>query len=162
MAKTKVIIDEYDSGKACKFYSCFLGNETQCEFDKFIDRVDSDGKNIELEKLVTILNDGILEKNGAIERYFRLEGKRSDRICALPVLASKLRLYCIRISDVILIIGNGGVKTTDTYQNDTHLNKCVETLQKIDYELKKLEQEGIILYRNKTILDFPVELFINT
>ncbi|MBI1837784.1 MAG: hypothetical protein HYR91_11030 [Flavobacteriia bacterium] len=61
-----------------------------------------------------------------------------------------------------MIIGNGGVKTTDTYQNDTHLNKCVETLQKIDYELKKLEQEGIILYRNKTILDFPVELFINT
>jgi len=51
-----------------------------------------------------------IARTGAQERYFRREGKMKDSVVALPVLASKLRLYCLRLSDKILILGNGGVK----------------------------------------------------
>ena len=58
---------------------------------------------------------------------------------------SKLRLYCLRLSDKILILGNGGVKKSKTYEQDSELNGYVLTLQKFDNLIK----EGI---RNKTIV----------
>lgn len=54
----------------------------------------------------------------------------NDRVCALPVLRSKLRLYCLRLSDSILILGNGGVKKTKTYNEDYTLKGYVITFQK--------------------------------
>ena len=162
MTNIKVIIDEYETGKACKMYTFFLNDEVESEFNKFLDEIDSTaGITNELDKLIVVLNDGVLEINGAKERYFRPEGKMGDRVCALPVLSTKLRLYCIRISDEILIIGNGGVKTSKTYQDDPHLNNCVEILQKIDAKLKDMERSNDIAYFKKTILDFPIELSIN-
>lgn len=42
------------------------------------------------------------------------------------------------------MLGNGGVKTTQTYEEDPHLHKCVQTLQKIDIEIKKNERQQIV------------------
>lgn len=55
-----------------------------------------------------------------------------------------LRLYCLNISHKIFVLGNGGVKTTLTYEEDPHLHKCVQTLQKIDIEIKKNERQQIV------------------
>jgi hypothetical protein len=57
----------------------------------------------------------------------------------MPVVQSKLRLYCLRLSDKILIIGNGGVKNTKTYEESKELKGYVLTLQNFD----KLIKEGI-------------------
>ena len=92
---------------------------------------------------------------GAKEYFFRPEGKMKDRVCAIPIYTSSrgnklegtLRLYCIRISDKLLIVGNGGIKTTQTYNEDDTLSKHVQTLQKIDKELYKMENDGIDIYR---------------
>lgn len=51
---------------------------------------------------------------------------------------ASLRLYLLNIQSKVLILGNGGIKETSTYQEDNHLNKCVNTLQKIDIQLKML------------------------
>ena len=45
----------------------------------------------------------------------------NDHVSALAIDSRKLRLYCLRISDQILILGNGGVKTTRTYEEDPKL-----------------------------------------
>lgn len=63
----------------------------------------------------------------------------SDRVCALPVVKSKLRLYCLRLSDSILILGNGGVKKTRTYDEDDELRGFVVTMQNFD----KLINDGV-------------------
>lgn len=90
---------------------------------------------------------GIVQE-GAKEVFFRPEGKINDRVCAIPLFSSgskyngTLRLYCIRISDGLLIVGGGGQKTSRTYQEDEQLNSCVQTLQKIDKELSRMEDEG--------------------
>lgn len=68
----------------------------------------------------------------------------SDRVCALPVVKSRLRLYCVRLSDKILVLGNGGVKTTRTYNENDTLKGYVITLQNFD----RLMAEGV---RNGTI-----------
>lgn len=83
--------------------------------------------------------------NGALERYFRYEGKMSDRTVALPVLRSKLRLYCLRLSDSVLIVGNGGEKDTQTYEESSELNGFVITLQKLDALIREGVADGSIL-----------------
>lgn len=70
--------------------------------------------------------------NGALERYFRPEGKFKDHLAALSIDSKVLRLYCLRISDQILIVWIGGAKTTRTYEEDVELSGYVMDLQKFD------------------------------
>ena len=88
---------------------------------------------------------------GARENLFRPEGRR---IKALPLFISsnnkidkkigKMRLYCLRYSEKILILGNGSVSTLQKYEDDVWLNKCVNDLRIIDKiitkELKRIRK----------------------
>lgn len=71
----------------------------------------------------------------------------NDRVMGLPshIDTTALRLYCLNINKKIIILGNGGIKTTKTYEEDARLNKCVQTLQKIDIEIKQQEKQQIII-----------------
>ena len=88
---------------------------------------------------------------GAMERFFRPEGKINDRVCALPVIQSKLRLYCLRLSDRILVLGNGGIKKSRSYNEDEELNGYVLTLQKFERLVREGEKNGTILITTNTI-----------
>ena len=87
---------------------------------------------------------------GVKESFFRPEGNMNDRVCAIPILTAyrdkkrhgTLRIYCIRISDKLLIVGGGGMKTTQTYEEDESLHKHIQTLQNIDSVLTQEEIEG--------------------
>ena len=92
-------------------YSIWFVNDEESEFHKFLQKFKD---NAELNKdYQTILHalDRIIA-NGAFERNFRYEGKMKDKVVALSIDSKRLRLYCLRISDQILIAGNGGVKST--------------------------------------------------
>lgn len=73
---------------------------------------------------------------------------------ALPsyLESTKLRVYLLNIKSRILIIGNGGLKTTRTYEEDTHLNKCVQDLQRIDIQLRKKELAKEIIVKGTALL----------
>lgn len=64
----------------------------------------------------------------ALERYFRYEGRYGDGVSAIPIETNNLRLYCIRLTDRILIFGNGGVKDCATWQDSETLTEYVELL----------------------------------
>lgn len=53
--------------------------------------------NKEFQTIILALSK-IVER-GALERFFRMEGKINDGLCALSLDSRKLRLYCLRISD---------------------------------------------------------------
>lgn len=90
--------------------------------------------------------------NGALERYFRREGKMGDSVVVLPVLKSKLRLYCLRLTDKILILGNGDVKRSRTYEEDDTLQGYVIDLQKFERLLKQEVRAGNVEIAEKEIL----------
>ena len=104
----------------------------------------------------------IIKQNGAEDRYFRYEGTIRDRVMALPshLDTTNLRLYCLNISHKVLILGNGGIKTTQTYQEDTKLHKAVQTLQKIDIEIKRQQNLNIVTVQG-TNLNGPLVFTIN-
>ena len=70
---------------------------------------------------------------------------------ALPVIKSRLRLYCLRLSDKILILGNGGEKKTRTYDEDETLKGYVVTLQRFEELLKAGVREGSVLITENEI-----------
>ena len=123
----------------------------QSEFVKFISKFRNDAKR--QDDLRIILNQiDLMLKSGFVERKFRTEGKIRDSLVALPIFRSGLRLYCLRMSDSVLIVGNGGVKYTKTYEEDKDLNGYVISLQKLDELLKADIKSGVVRIEKTEII----------
>ena len=101
----------------------------------------------------------MVEELGFLERLFRPEGKMRDRVAAIPVTSNKLRLYCLRLSDGVLIVGNGGRKKTRTYNESDELSGYVLTLQKLDELLRAAEKKGVISIEKTTITGLDDKTF---
>lgn len=135
---------------AVPFYTIQFLSESDSEFERFYARFKDDAEyNPDLMKIVALIYK--IADMGALERYFRPEGKLKDGVCALPVLQSKLRLYCLRLSDKILVLGNGGVKKTRTYNEDDMLKGYVLTLQNFEKLIREGEKDGTISITANTI-----------
>ncbi|MCD8385298.1 MAG: type II toxin-antitoxin system RelE/ParE family toxin [Bacteroidales bacterium] len=140
----------FDQSDHCTVYSLKFTSEEESEIERFYSKFkESSEYNEDFERIISVLMS-MLDK-GALERLFRYEGKWSDRVCALPVYRSKLRLYCVRISDKIIVLGNGGVKKTQKYQEDDELRGYVVTLQTFDRLLKEGVANGSITVTENTI-----------
>lgn len=134
----------------CTIYTIQFSAESESEYERFYNKFINDAKlNRDLLKIVQMV-DRIAER-GALERYFRYEGKLTDSVVALPVLESKLRLYCLRLSDRILILGNGGIKKSRTYEEDDSLRGYVVTLQKFEELLREGQRTGSVIITEKSI-----------
>ena len=68
----------------------------------------------------------------------------SDNLCAIPVQSNRIRLFCLRISNEILILGNGDVKRSATYEEDARLYGYALDLQRFDKLLKNDIEEGVV------------------
>lgn len=136
--------------KAGLFSICFEG-ESYSEFEKFILAYrDNVSLSRDLQIILVALNR-MMESTGFLERYFRPEGKMNDNVCALPIQANKLRLYCLRLSDSVLIAGNGGVKDSRTYNENSELCGYVIDLQKLDELIRLSVKKGDVTIEETTI-----------
>jgi hypothetical protein len=159
MAKKNLLIELLEDSEKVSLYSPRFEGEEFTEFEKFLYQFKDSHPN-DVAQLVYRLD--IIKREGVADRYFRYEGTIRDRVMALPshLETTSLRLYLLNIQSKILILGNGGLKNTITYQEDVHLNKCVRTLQKIDIELKQLEKKKILIIKGTQIIG-PLSIEIN-
>ena len=148
MSEAELIRLNYN--RKCTLYSIQFLTEDEAEYERFYNRFKEDAVFNEDLMRITDLIDRIANF-GAFERLFRPEGKMSDRVVALPIIKSKLRLYCLRLSDSILILGNGGVKNTRTYDENDEVRGYVVTLQNFDKLIKQGERDGTITITENTI-----------
>jgi hypothetical protein len=136
---------------------CFNGSDVS-EYEDFLMKFkDNSTLNYDFQRILLAL-EKIIDR-GALERFFRIEGKMNDRVSALAIDSRKLRLYCLRISDQILIVGNGGVKTTRTYQENEQLSGYVMDLQRFDELLKQAQQNGSITIEKNMIVGIDNKVF---
>lgn len=138
------------------FSICFEG-DSFTEFQKFITKY-KDSYNRDLNIILAAINN-MLKASGFLERYFRPEGKMSDDVCALPLQSGKLRLYCLRMSDSVLIAGNGGVKNVKRYQDSEELAGYVINLQKLDKALNEAIKKGNITIEENNITNIENKEF---
>lgn len=152
--KKKVEFAPIDLRGVADIYSIRIEGDPETELHKFLvlfksatDAYLKDDFNRIAEALKKI------SEQGALERFFRPEGRMADRVFAIPISIlprdkskhGTLRLYCIRVSDKLLIVGGGGMKTTDSYEQDPVLSGAVCVLQAIDKELNEREDEGVVI-----------------
>lgn len=157
--KKRLEIELFEEHANVNIYTIRFENESS-EIDKFLDKFPV-GSEFDDDISIIIKWLDNIGKRGALERYFRPEGKYKDNVSALPIENSDLRLYVIRLSDNILILGNGGNKKTKKYNEDSELNSYVEQLQSIDCLLKIKERQGLIQIKGKQLvgkLAFDIKL----
>lgn len=148
MSEVELIL--LNEGNKCTLYSIQFTSEDNSEYERFYAKFIEDAKlNHDLFRIVQIVDK--IADEGALERFFRPEGKMKDSVVALPVLSSKLRLYCLRLSNGILILGNGDEKKTRTYNEDDSLRGYVLTLQKFEELLNEGKRNGSIIITERTI-----------
>ena len=136
---------------------CFNGSDVS-EYEDFLMKFRDNSKLNKDFQIILLALEKIIDQ-GALERFFRIEGKMSDNVAALAIDSRKLRLYCLRISDQIMIVGNGGVKTTRTYQEDEELSGYVMDLQRFDELLKQAQQNGTITIEKNMIVGIENKTF---
>lgn len=156
--KKRLEIELFEEHSNVNIYTIRFKNETP-EIEKFLDKFPVGCKyDRDINVIIKVLDN--IGQRGALERYLRPEGKFRDNVFALPIEDIDLRLYVIRISDNILILGNGGIKKTRKYNKDPELNNIVEQLQTIDCLLKTKEKQGLIQIKGKLLLgklEFEIE-----
>lgn len=156
--KKEAAIKTIEQNDNVSLYSiCFNGDELS-EYEKFLTNFKDNARlNRDFQTIILALAK-IIER-GALERFFRNEGKMNDNLCALSIDSHRLRLYCLRISNQILIVGNGGEKTTRTYQENETLSGYVMDLQKFDELLKQAQHTGAISIENNVITGIDTATF---
>ena len=146
--KSEINIELFEECDKVNFYTLRFQDE-ETEVDKFLDKFPEGCKyDKEIDKIIKWIDQ--IGERGAHERYFRPEGKRSDDVWAIPIDTKHLRLYVIRLSEHVVILGNGGIKTTKTYNEDPILNTYVELLQEVDGYIKgRIKNRQLSIYQKQ-------------
>lgn len=150
IVKKKTTVDLISKSDKTALYSISFEMDGTTEFEKFVSEFEQNATyNKDYQKIIAALQ--AILNIGALERFFRPEGKMQDSVAAIPIEGGKLRLYCLRISEQILILGNGGIKATRTYEEDPKLYGYVLDLQKFEKILKDNIAKGYVKIEERTL-----------
>ncbi|MCA2721215.1 MAG: hypothetical protein IM574_14440 [Cytophagales bacterium] len=153
MKRLKVV--PYKALEKATFYTLQLEGSPTCETDEFISKFINDLLyQKDLSTIVYWLNK-MGEEMGTLERYFRPEKGAK----AIPITSSRLRLYVIRLSDQMIILGNGGIKTSQKVQDSPDAFPHFDTIVTIEKIIRKRRSEGQITITGRKLsgnLDFDI------
>ena len=148
--KKKTTVELLKESQKVSLYSISFEMDGTTEFEKFVGEFEMNATyNRDYQRIIAALQ--AILRIGALERFFRPEGGMNDSVQALPIESGKLRLYCLRLSDHIVILGNGGVKNTRTYEDDPKLYGYVLDLQKFEKILNESIAKGYVSIEEKEL-----------
>ncbi len=143
------LLEEYEN---VNFYSIRLAGEELTEVEAFFEKFPVGSEYDEEIDVIISWMDKIAEC-GALERYFRPEGRYGDGVGVIPIdIGNKVRLYCLRLSDKILVFGNGGVKDAARWEESEKLAPYVKLLIDTSRFISSRIKDGTILLIDKEIV----------
>lgn len=115
-----------DQGQQCTFYTVRREDAELSETDKFFMKYENDSRfKRPMQELATFISRKIGDEFGALEEFFRFENAAQAlppsgtfKVDGIYINYGKfpLRLYCLRISENLVVLFNGGEKTANTAQ----------------------------------------------
>ena len=148
--KKKATVELLSESEKVSLYSISFEMDGTTEFEKFVAEFEMNATfNRDYQRIIAALQ--AILRIGALERFFRPEGSMNDSVQALPIESGKLRLYCLRLSDQIVILGNGGVKNTRTYEANPKLYGYVLDLQRFEKILNECIDKGFVSIEEKEL-----------
>lgn len=154
----KTTVDLIRESDKTALYSISFEVDGTTEFEKFVSEFERNATyNRDYQRIIAALQ--AILNFGALERFFRPEGKIRDSVAAIPIEGGKLRLYCLRISEQIVILGNGGVKATRTYEEDPRMYGYVLDLQKFEKILNENVSKGYVRMEERMLTGIEDRIF---
>lgn len=149
--KKKTTVDIIRKSEKTTLYSISFEMDGTTEFEKFVAEFEMSATfNKDYQRIIAALQ--AILRVGALERFFRPEGKMNSGLSAIPIEDCRLRLYCLRISEQIIILGGGGVKTTQEYEHDPKLFGYVLDLERFEKILNNNIDKGYVHIEEKELL----------
>jgi hypothetical protein len=150
----------YDEGDKCTFYTVrWVADDDDAspsETDKFFDTYAVLGHPLEEQafQLFRLISESIGNRYGAANDFFdRTENKAQ----ALPPKPKQwveeirdlgihfpLRLFCLRVTEQIVVLFNGGIKEANSVQESTHLSMKFYEAQTFVKRIEEALQTGMI------------------
>lgn len=141
------------------YYTFWVEGRPQAEADAFFSRFEDDPSVAhDLNLLVAWISE-IGQRRGARARYFRFENDASALPPPARIMAElgddycRLRLYCVRLSDEVVILANGGLKSGRTVQDSPDLFAKFRFANKMADQLLELITSGELQIVGKQILN---------
>lgn len=136
------------SGNEASIYTVYLEDENCTLFERFV----AENRANHEQEVKNILGrlKSIGKSVGAKEYFFKQkEGKPGDLVCALYDNPEKfLRLFCIRYGSLCIILGGGGPKNVNAWQDDAILSEEANWMIDVSADIYKRIQEGEINWIN--------------
>ena len=143
-----------------RYYSVLLEGQEECEFARFWKRME------EIRGLDDELNDMYVwltligNKYGARKDFFREERHAQalppiNRIAKIGPVPGALRLYCLRLSDTVVILFNGGIKTKREALDCPNVGPQLRLADKIATEIISMVTKGEIKLKEKKLIFKP-------
>lgn len=143
--KHTIFVELFEEHEAVNYYTIRFQGAEESEVEDFLTQFDTEENEDDINIILTAIDK--IGENGAKERYFRPEG---GRVKAIPLTSSGLRLYLYHINEEVVILGNGGIKQTATYQDDPILSKHVETIRSVgNLLIRRFEDNTSQLYNRQ-------------
>lgn len=142
-----------------RFLDKYEKPELLSETEKFFESItESHSDDYQIFKA---LLKNIIDISGARPKFFRDESNSDCNYLKALVRENQdgtkyqgeCRLYCLHYDNERLILGNGGIKKTRTFNEDSKLNKFAKVLQRLDLLLYNQEKEGELIWKG-SILEF--------
>lgn len=140
-----VTIEPAFKEKEVNFYSVRFDGSDHLEIDDFITFFEEGNEEdqIAFEELIAFL--GVIGDRGAFKHLFRHEGdgaealprKFLDQGAYLVSPNNPIRLYCIRINTDVVILCNGGIKTTRNPNDCDNVSRYFKDVRAIARSLDK-------------------------
>lgn len=116
-------------------YSISFEKDGTTEFEKFVRTFEKIAAfNPDYQRIMAAIQT--ILSVGALEHFFRPEGRMNDSVFAIHIDGWKLRLYCLRLSEQIVILGNGGLKDGRTHDDHSRMSAFVIDLQRFEKDFK--------------------------
>ena len=150
--KQEYSIELLEEHENVNLYSIKMAGEELTELEAFFEKFHEGCEyDDEIDVIISWI-DQIAER-GALERYFRPEGNYGDGVGVIPIdVGNKQRLYCLRLSDKILVFGNGGVKDAKTWQESETLASYVKLLIDTSRFISSRIKDGTMVLVDKEIV----------
>ena len=153
-------LEKFDEqGSLCTFYTVRWEKAKISETDKLFNKYENDSNfDRPIQELAVFLTKKIGNDKGALEDFFRFEntaqalppsGKHKVGELTINYGNFPLRLYCLRISDSLVVLFNGGEKTNRRAQGGNTSMVFVEANQFAKRILEALRTNEIHITPNE-------------
>lgn len=157
--KNFVTIRLFKTFKRIAYYTFLVEGREHSETDAFFTRFEGQLALANDLNLLAAWIEEIGQSRGASSRYFRFENAAAALPPPARIMAELgnsyclLRLYCIRLSDEVVILANGGRKASQTVQNSPELMTHFRFANRMAQQLIELIQSGELVLKGKQIMN---------